>query len=158
MHRVPFSGRGKLFLVPTALRGNSYPVCRSKNDMHFHAEAMGTRNAPILSKPPARWEPGIACKGARCAPYGKKAPARSLWEPNKYTHRRLKFGTRVSVKGRREYIPVGSMPAPCWQSLCRTPWRLLRHCRNLKCERYINRYNAGISESRWCRRNRNYST
>ena len=27
-----------------------------------------------------------------------------------YTHRRSKFGTRVSVKGRREYIPVGSMP------------------------------------------------
>ena len=56
-----------------------------------------------------------------------------------YTQRRSKFGTEVSVKGRREYIPVGAlcpMPAPCWQSLCRTPRCLLRHCRNLKCERY----------------------
>ncbi len=54
-----------------------------------------------------------------------------------YTHRRSKFGAGVPVKGRREYVPVGSMPAPCRQSFCRAPRRLLRHCRNLKCERYI---------------------
>ena len=53
-----------------------------------------------------------------------------------YTHRRLKFGTGMPVKGRREYVHLGSMPAPCWQSLCRTPRHLLGHNRNLKCERY----------------------
>jgi len=40
------------------------------------------------------------------------------------------------AKGRREYVHVGSMPAPCWQSLYRTPRHLLWQCRNLKCERY----------------------
>ena len=56
----------------------------------------------------------------------------------RYTHSRSKFGTGVSVEGRRENVHVGSTPDPCWQSLCRTSWRLLGRYRNLKCERYMN--------------------
>jgi len=35
----------------------------------------------------------------------------SWYDESKYTYRRSKFGNGVPVKGRRKYIPIGSMPA-----------------------------------------------
>ena len=42
---------------------------------------------------------------------------------DEYTYRRSKFGAGVFVKGRREYIPVGYVPASLLAKTLQVPWK-----------------------------------